>query len=567
MVAAGIWGCRRGSISQGAAGSNESHAEQCSRALPASKESLDTLLLQVDSYGHPAVPQVDVAGRAPTRELPMTRGLSKSRILIHRQCARRLWLQVYKPELADESTDQPLTQVGTTVGVLARQVHPDGVLIDAEDLRAALRKTAQALTVRPRRPLFEATFEHDGVLVRADVLLPLARGWRMVEVKSSTSIKEYHLEDAAVQSWVLQGAGLPLHEQAIAHIDRDFVYPGDGQYHGLLIEQDVRTDVAEHMPEVPGWVAAARRTLAKRKEPDVAPGSQCDTPFPCPFQAHCIPEREGYPVDILPRGGKLAAQLKAEGYTDLRDVPASRLTGVLHRRVWQASTNGKPYLDPALGRIIRSLAYPRYFLDFETWAPAVPIWAGIRPYQQVPFQWSCHVQESNGRLRHEEFLAEDADDPRLPFANALMATLDTQGPILVWNQPFEQTRLSELAEAFPGLARRIRRIIDRLVDLLPLAREHYYHPDMLGSWSIKAVLPTIAPELDYAELEVADGTMAQQAFSRLLFENLADAERASIRQSLLTYCERDTLAMVKVAERFATSLTAHTTATSRGKRP
>jgi len=497
----------------------------------------------------------------------MTRGLSKSRILIHRQCPRRLWLQVYKPELADESTDQPLTQVGTTVGVLARQLHPDGVLIDAEDLRAALRKTAQALTAKPRRPLFEATFEHDGVLARADLLRPVARGWRMVEVKSSTSIKEYYLEDTAVQSWVLRGAGIPLREEAIAHIDRDFVYPGDGHYQGLLIEQDVGAEVAEQMSEVPGWVAAARRTLAKRREPDVAPGSQCNDPFPCPFQAHCIPEREGYPVDILPRGGKLAQQLKAEGYTDLREVPADRLANALHRRVWQASKHGKPYLDPVLGQVIRSLAYPRYFLDFETLAPAIPCWAGTRPYQQIPFQWSCHVQDSDGRLRHEGFLAEDTNDPRNPFANALLATLGTQGPILVWNQPFEQTRLSELAEAFPGLARRISRIIDRLVDLLPLAREHYYHPDMLGSWSIKAVLPTIAPELDYAELEVADGSMAQQAFLRLLFENLSDAERASIRQSLLTYCERDTLAMVKIAERFASSSTANTRATFREKRP
>ena len=497
----------------------------------------------------------------------MTHGLSKSRILIHRQCPRRLWLQVHKPALADESTGQPLTEAGTTVGLLARHMHADGVLIDAEDLRSALRQTAQALTVKPRRPLFEATFEHDGVLVRTDLLRPVARGWRMIEVKSSTSIKAYHLEDAAVQSWVLQGAGLPLREQAIAYIDRDFIYPGDGHYQGLLIEQDVVTELTERMPEVPGWVAAARRTLARRKEPDVAPGRQCHDPFPCPFQAHCIPEREGYPVDILPRGGKLAAKLKAEGYTDLREVPAERLTSTLHRRVWQATVNGKPYLDPALARTIRTLAYPRYFLDFETWAPSVPIWAGTRPYQQIPFQWSCHVQESEGRLRHEGFLAEDAADPRPPFTNALLATLGTQGPILVWNKSFEQTRLSELAEALPGLARPIRRIIDRLVDLLPLAREHYYHPDMLGSWSIKAVLPTIAPELDYADLEVADGSMAQQAFSRLVFENLSDAERASIRHSLLTYCERDTLAMVKVAEHFSMSSADHRTATSGGKRP
>ena len=480
----------------------------------------------------------------------MTLGLSKSRILSHRQCPKRLWLQVRRPELLDESVGSSAMAVGRTVGELACQQHPDGVLIDAEDLRAALRRTAQALTAKPRRPLFEATFEHEGVLVRADLLLPVARGWRMVEVKSSTSVKEYHVEDAAVQAWVLQGAGLPVWAKAVAHVDTGFVYPGGGDYDGLFVEEDVGPEVSDLLPEVPGWVDAARRTLARRKEPDVAAGAQCTDPFPCPFQAHCIPEPEGYPVDILPYGGKLIARLREEGYSDLRDVPGERLSKPLHQRIWKASRSGRAFLDPALGDAVRGLSYPRFFLDFETINPAIPLWEGTRPYQHIPFQWSCHIQDSEGGLRHEEFLAEGPDDPRCALTAALLAALGSKGPILVWSD-FEKTQLRELAKALPDFARRIEKVVARLVDLRRLANDHYYHPAMLGSWSIKAVLPTIAPKLSYDGLNVANGTMAQEAFSQILLSDLPEKDRRSLRGDLLKYCKRDTLAMVKIAARFS----------------
>ncbi len=480
----------------------------------------------------------------------MALGLSTSRILSHRQCHKQLWLQVRRPELLDESVGSSAMAVGTTVGELARREYPDGVSIDAENLRTALRQTAKALAAKPRRPLFKATFEYEGVLVRADLLLPVARGWRMVEVKSSTGVKDYHIEDAAVQAWVLQGAGLPVRAKSVAHVDTGFVYPGGGDYAGLFVEEDVGPEVSDLLPEVPGWIDAAHRTLARRKEPDVAAGAQCTTPFPCQFQAYCIPELEGYPVDILPYGGKLIAQLREEGYSDLRDVPGERLSKPLHQRIWKASRSGRAFFDPALGETMRGLSYPRFFLDFETINPAIPVWEGTRPYQHIPFQWSCHIQDAEGALRQEEFLAEGPDDPRRALTVALLAALGTRGPILVWSD-FEKTQLRELAKALPDFARRIEKVVARLVDLRRLANDHYYHPAMLGSWSIKAVLPTIAPKLSYDGLNVANGTMAQKAFSKLLSSDIPEKDRQSLRRDLLKYCERDTLAMVKIAERFS----------------
>ena len=481
----------------------------------------------------------------------MTTGLSKSRIISHRQCPKRLWLQVNRPDLLDDSGTQAVMAVGNQVGTIARGMIADGVLIDASDLREALRQTASALAAKPRRVLFEATAQHEGVLVRADVLAPLARGWHMIEVKSSSQRKDYHVEDAAIQSWVLRLAGVPVAAESLAVIDTAFVYPGAANYAGLLRQEDVTHEVAALRGEVPQWVAAARKTLAATREPRIAPGPQCNAPFACPFQAHCMAPTEGYPVEILPHGRQLPAQLRAEGYADLRDVPKGRLSNPRHLQVWQACRTGKAVIDPILPQTLRALPYPRTFMDFESLNPAIPIWPGTRPFQQIVFQWSCHVQARDGQVRHHEFLADGPQDPRRDFITTLLDAVPRTGPVLVWNEGFEKTRLRELAALYPALAPRIEAVIDRLFDLLPVFRKHYYHPAMMGSTSLKDVLPTLAPDLAYDDLEVANGTMAQQAFERMLLQQTPENQRESTPQALLRYCERDTEALVRVVELFA----------------
>ena len=492
---------------------------------------------------------------------PKRHGLSKSRLLLHRQCPKRLWLKVHRPELEEvDDGNQARFATGTYVGEVAQQLYPDGVLIDGDDLRQATIDT-QAILAGEQRPIFEATFQADGLLIRADLLLPgplpqtgegAIAGYRMVEVKSSTSVKDYYLTDAAIQSWVAEQAKLPLISVEIAHIDNSFVYPGGGDYQGLFNYADISEQISEMKAEVPTWIIAARETLSG-DEPCIAPGAQCDKPFACPFFAYCSPSvenKDAFPPEVLPYGGTLAATLRAEGYTDLRDVPEERMESWKHQRVWRVTKSGEAELNPEAGKTIAALPYPRYYVDFETINPAVPVWAGTRPYMQVPFQWSCHIETAKGVMTHCAFLADGQSDPRRPFAESLITAVGIDGPVFVYNAPFERSRMQELADYYPDLAPSLQAAIVRIVDLLPLAREHYYHPEMRGSWSIKAVLPTIAPDLAYDNLEVANGGMAQEAFAEIMQPGTLPERRQQLHNALLLYCERDTLAMVRIAHYF-----------------
>jgi len=218
------------------------------------------------------------------------------------------------------------------------------------------------------------------------------------------------------------------------------------------------------------------------------------------------------------------------------------------RRMQRVLLTGKPELAPEAADEIKQLAYPRYYLDFETIGFIVPKWIGTRPYAQLPFQWSCHIEQADGTLTHAEFLGVSGESPMREFAESLINAVGKSGPVLVYNAGFENCRMSELAEMFPDLAKPLEAIIARVVDLLPITREHYYHPDMDGSWSIKAVLPTIAPDLDYANLgEVNDGGMAQTAYLEVIDPATDKERRETLIADLLRYCERDTLAMVRLA--------------------
>ncbi|QWE07899.1 DUF2779 domain-containing protein [Polynucleobacter ibericus] len=478
--------------------------------------------------------------------------LTKSKILLNRQCPRRLWLQVNRPELAiEDESSMARFRDGNAVGDIARKIHPGGIFIETLNKDKALSQTAEALqgaTV----PIFEAAFIADDVLVRVDLLLPDAKGYRLVEVKSSTSMKEYHLEDVKVQSWVMSRAGMTPTRVALAHINSSFVYPGYANYQGLFSEVDLTEEVA--VPdEVNEWVESAKATLSLKDEPDTKPGSQCSSPFECSFQEHCAPQEMDveYPVSILPYGKALASKLKSEGYKDLREVPAERFENPKHIRVHRSSLSGLPELDDEATQLVQALAYPRYYLDFETIAFAVPVWANTSPYTQLPFQWSCHVEDAQGNITHQEFLDTTGSDPRRAFAESLVNVLGEGGPIVVYNAPFEGARMKELATYFPDLSTALLAAVDRLFDLLPIARNHYYHPDMKGSWSIKAVLPTIAPELNYSNLLVGNGGMAQDAYREIIDTKTGDEKRKQMHEGLLKYCEQDTLAMIKITHAFS----------------
>ncbi len=485
--------------------------------------------------------------------------LSKSRIAAFLQCPKRFWLEVHRPELRQETPEmQAAFAVGHRVGDLARAEYPDGVLVSHDDdLRAALKETGDLFARRRRTPVFEATFAHAGVLVRADVMIPSRRGWHMAEVKSAGEAKPYHLNDLAVQTWVACSAGVRVERATVRHIDKAFIYPGGDDYRGLLVDAEVGDELQELLPEVPKWVVGARSTLGKR-EPRRELGDHCDDPFECPFKAYCeslAAPQPDYPVELLPgqRGKKLARQFREEGFEDLRAVPAKRLDDAKFRRMHAATLTGSPYRDArGAKKILATWPHPWGFLDFETLNLAVPVWKGTRPFEQIPFQWSCHFEGKNGSVKHCEFLDLTGNNPARACAERLIADLAGCRSIVAYRASTERGVIMRLAGMFPDLRRKLLSLADRVQDLLPVVREHYYHRDMLGSFSIKAVLPTLAPELDYSELgEVQDGTAAQRAYDEAVHPSTTPERKAKIERALRRYCALDSRAMVVVARALA----------------
>lgn len=494
---------------------------------------------------------------------PMTRNLSKSKILAFRQCPKRVWLEIHRPELREDSAAaEARFSVGNAVGEMARRLYDPagkGSLIDAkaEGHEAAFNRTQELL--QTSRPIFEAGFTAGGALAFADVMLPVRKAgrlqWRMVEVKSTSQVKDYHHDDAAVQSFVARSAGVPLASIALACIDTSWVYPGGGNYAGLFKEHDMTAELLARGDEVQTWIQDAQVVASRRTEPKVPTGAQCNLPFECGFFGHCSASEPTieYPVRWLPKVQTKALKtlLADSNVKDLRQVPDDLLND-RQLRVKHHTLADEVYFDaPGARADLARTGLPAYFMDFETVNLAVPIWKGTRPYQQIPFQFSVHRMARNGRLSQESFLDLSRNDPSKAFAQALVAACGDTGPVFVYNAGFERSCVERLAERVPKLAKPLRAINDRLVDLQVVAANRYYHPSQQGSWSIKDVLPALVPRLRYDALEgVQDGTMAIEAYQEAIDPATSAARKAEIERELLAYCSLDTLAMVKLWEVF-----------------
>ncbi|MHB8493734.1 MAG: DUF2779 domain-containing protein [Casimicrobiaceae bacterium] len=398
--------------------------------------------------------------------------------------------------------------------------------------------------------LFEPTFRHGGVLVRADLLFRKGGRYRLVEVKASTGIEEHHYQDAAIQAWVIDGAGYPIDAVSIAHVDNSFIYPGHGDYRGLLKFVDVTQDIEPLRPTVPELMLRCQQILSGLL-PEIPVGRQCGEPYECPFLGWCDRDAPEYPLSILGRHWRFRDELAARGYRDLRDVPEAAIGDGLPYRIWNATRSGSVFLNPKAADELRDLDYPRYYLDFETIQFAVPIWVGTRPYEQLPFQWSCHIEHADGRLEHREFLDTVGDAPMRACMEALIGALGTDGPVSMYTG-FERRVLREAAVRYPDLAPALDGVIGRLVDLCTVTTQHYYHPAQKGSWSLKSVLRTIAPDLDYANLtEVADGGAAQLAYLEMVDPQAPQERKDALERALRIYCRRDTEGMVRITRRLA----------------
>lgn len=490
---------------------------------------------------------------------PKPRALSKSRLVAYRQCPKRLWLELHRPELREDGVaTQTVFRRGHEAGELARRLaDPEGrgtpVDLHADGVDAALAHTARLLA--GDAPIFEAGFRAAGAIAFADLLMPVHDGghrrWRMVEVKSSTSVKPYQLDDVAIQSRVARAAGVDLAAVSIAHIDAGWTYPGGGDYRGLFVEVDVTGEALARQDEVDRWIADAQAVADADRPPELPLGRHCRVPFACGFAAHCRQGRPAaeFPIDWLPgrRTEALQRDIDTRRVTDLRELDAALLSP-LQRRVRDATVSGRPWVDVAgLRRALAPHALPAYFLDFEAVQFAVPRWAGTRPFQMLPFQFSVHRLAADGGLSHDGFLDLSGEDPSAGFAAALLDACREPGPVFVYNAAFEGDRLEELAQRCPAEAGPLRALRQRLVDLYPIALRHFYHPAQHGSWSLKQLLPAIAPDLCYEALPgPRDGDMAIQAWLEAVDASTPVPRREAIADGLRRYCALDTLALVEL---------------------
>jgi hypothetical protein len=339
------------------------------------------------------------------------------------------------------------------------------------------------------------------------------------------------------------------------HLNRDYVYDGRSyDAHKLFTTEDRTRRVLGLGSELPGLLRAQRRALAQDEPPDVEPGSQCGDPYECEFFDHCNPAPPKTHISFLPRlSEKKMQDLLDLGVNLIEQIPDDFPLTEIQARVCTAVKTGHPWTSGTLAEELSRLKYPLYFMDFESLYPAIPRYAGMRPYSHIPFQWSVHRQLGpDAAPEHFEFLADDDRDPRREFVSSLCDALDRRGPIIVYNATFESQRLREMADWLPEYAGAIARIQERLWDLWPFVKRHVYHPQFHGSFSLKTVLPALVPGLSYESMEVAHGDEAGLAWDQMIRSGVDASERQRLKSALLAYCGQDTLAMVKILDRLRT---------------
>lgn len=494
---------------------------------------------------------------------PLPPRLSKSKYLSGLQCLKRLYLELHHPALATppDASTQAILDMGTDVGEWARRRFDGGRLVEAgyRQTQAALTETAALMADDTVPAIFEAAIQADEVLIRVDILERLSSRvtdqptWRLIEVKSSTKVKEVHLDDLSLQRHVLLQARIDIAACALMRINTGYVYAGETiDLQQLFAIDDVSSLVADRQNKVEEKLATMKSMLTSSSIPLVEPDDHCHAPYECRFWNHCTKEKPARWIFHLPGSKKLASNLVAQGIVTIDEIPRNTHLSVVQRRV----KDNLEWVSTNLAAELGTVSFPVHHLDFETFNPAIPRYPGTRPYQAIPIQWSNHIEESDGTIVHHEFLHGEMSDPRRSLAEALVASLGDEGSICVYS-PYEKSVIEQLAEALPDLRAALRRLIKRIWDLHPIVKEHYYHPEFNGSFSLKEVLPAVVPSLRYDDLVIREGGQAAAEYYRMVFVETDWVERASIREALLRYCERDTLAMVELRRALKNKVSGH----------
>jgi hypothetical protein len=475
--------------------------------------------------------------------------LSKSKYLNGLQCLKYLWLLYNAPESIpefDASTLRIFDQ-GHQVGELAKKLFPGGIDIPDEDFSGNLRLTKQLLA--KRKPLFEPGFYQDNLFSRLDILNPVGEdAWDIIEVKSSTSVKDVNLHDVSFQRLCCQKAGLKINRCFLAVVNNQYVKHGEINAAEYFAMHDITDDVNQIAEGIEERIQEMFAAIASPTCPVIRIGEYCNSPYDCPVTL-CREHLPDSNIFDLYRGGKKCYQMYYDGILTVADIPENYKLGQSQQIQKTCEISGLPHIEKqAIKEFLNQIKSPVYYLDFETISPVIPLFDGTRPYQRIPFQYSLHKVDEK-EIKHYSFLAEGQDDPRPGLLKKLKRDIGKEGSILTYNQSFEEGVLRELAEAFPDYAEWVDGTVVRMLDLLEPFRDFsYYHPDQHGSASIKKVMPAITGK-GYDELEISNGDVASGTFLAVTFGEATEEEKVRALQNLEWYCGRDTEGMIWIVEK------------------
>lgn len=481
--------------------------------------------------------------------------LSKSRYCNGIKCKKILWLNKYKPEDQEQLNNESILQNGNDIHEIARYLFGEHININYnDDLSQMLKDTDDALK-NNNVIITEASFNYDNNFCSIDILKKNNDYYEIYEVKSSTHVKDIYIKDVSYQLYVLTNLGLNVRKCYLVHLNNEYVRYGPLELDKLFLKEDITKEVYDLQEEVKDNIYNINEYMKQTSEPNDDIDNKCFNPYPCPYFKYCtkkLPENNIFNIRGMRNTTKI--KLYKKGLYKYEDLLKENIKDDYKQQIIYELEDKEDYIDKKeVKEFLNTLSYPIYFLDFETYQMPIPKYNGIKPYMQVPFQYSLHyIEKENGKLYHKEFLAEAGTDPRRLLAETLINDIPKDVCVIAYNMPFEKSVIRELAKMYPDLSSHLMNIHDNMKDLIiPFKNRNYYTKNMHGSYSIKYVLPALFPNdesLNYHNLDlIHNGGEAMSSFTSL--EEKPKEEQAYIRKCLLKYCELDTFAMVKIYEK------------------
>lgn len=479
--------------------------------------------------------------------------LSKSKYCNGMQCKKMLWLLKNKPEEASELDNEAVLDNGNIVHDLARNLFGKYELISFnENLDIMIKDTKKSLE-KKKNIICEASFVYQNNFCSVDILKKNDNDYEVYEVKGSTKVKEVFILDLAYQVYVLTKLGLNITKCFVVTLNSKYKRNGDLELSKLFQMNNLTTEVFNMLDDVKRNIDDINTYMEQKNEPIDDLDMKCFKPYECPFFSYCtnkLPRNNVFDIRRMYKSEMI--KLYKKGCISFDDLLKSDIKGLFKQQIEYELNDLGDYLDVSnIKEFLKTLTYPLYFLDFETYQSPIPPYDGVSPYEQIPFQYSLHYIVNN-KLEHKEFLAKAGTDPRRELAENLVKDIPMNVCTLAYNMSFEKNIIKSLANMYPDLHEHLLNIHDNIKDLMiPFKERFYYNRDMQGSYSIKYVLPALFPNeesLNYHNLDlIHNGSEAMNSFANL--SNKTKKEQKYIRERLLRYCELDTYAMVKIYDK------------------